>query len=92
MIESFAHKGIEAFYLDGTMRGVQAKHAPKLGRILDQLEAARDVKDMDTPGFALHALKGDRKGYWAVKVSGNWRIIFRFEDGRAFDVNSLDYH
>lgn len=92
MIETFAHKGLEAFYLDGTTRGIQAKHASKLGRILDQLEAAADVKDMDTTGFGLHALKGNRAGYWAVKVSGNWRVIFRFEDGRASDVNYLDYH
>lgn len=92
MIETFAHKGVEAFYLDGATWGIQVKHAPRLGRILDHLEAARDVKDMDAPGFGLHQLKGDRKGFWAVKVSGNWRIIFRFEDGHAFDVNYLDYH
>lgn len=92
MIETFAHKGVEAFYLDGATWGIQVKHAHRLGRILDHLEAARDVKDMDAPGFGLHSLKGDRKGFWAVKVSGNWRIIFRFEDGRAYDVNYLDYH
>ncbi len=92
MIKSFAHKGLEDFFYDGTTRGIQARHADRLGRILDRLDAAEDVHDMGYPGSALHPLKGELKGFWSVKVSGNWRVIFRFEDGNAFVVDYLDYH
>lgn len=47
---------------------------------------------MNLPGFRLHPLKGDLAGYWAVSVSGNWRVIFRFEEGHAAEVDLLDYH
>ncbi|MEW5772601.1 MAG: type II toxin-antitoxin system RelE/ParE family toxin [Thermodesulfobacteriota bacterium] len=92
MIKSFAHKGIETFYQTGSVRGIQAKHAPRLGRILDRLDAADQVRDMDAPGYDLHPLKGDLAGHWSVKVSGNWRLTFRFEGGHAYVVNYLDYH
>ncbi len=92
MIKSFAHKGLEDFFHDGTTRGIQAKHAARLGRILDRLDAAEDVLDMRFPGSGLHQLKGDRKGFWAVTVSGNWRVVFRFEGGDAHVVDYLDYH
>jgi DNA end-binding protein Ku len=65
---------------------------PKIRHILTTLEAAASGKDMDLPGFRLHALKGDLKGFWAVRVSGNWRIIFRFENGEAADIDLIDYH
>jgi proteic killer suppression protein len=64
----------------------------KIRRILARLDAARAPKDMDVPGFKLHAVKGDLKGLWAVTVRANWRVIFRFEGGHAFDVDYLDYH
>ena len=92
MIKSFAHKGLERFFVDGVKKGIQGKHVEKLGDILDMLDAAGDVRDMNFPGSALHQLKGRMKGTWAVKVSGNWRVTFRFERGDAFDVNYLDYH
>ncbi|MDP3428330.1 MAG: type II toxin-antitoxin system RelE/ParE family toxin [Humidesulfovibrio sp.] len=92
MIKSFAHKGLEEYFYDGTTRGIQARHADKLARILDRLDAAEDAHDMGYPGSALHPLKGGLKGFWSVKVSGNWRVIFRFEDGNAFVVDYLDYH
>jgi proteic killer suppression protein len=60
--------------------------------ILIGLEVARQTSDLDRPGFRLHALKGDRKGSWSITVRANWRITFRFEDGRAYDVDFLDYH
>lgn len=47
---------------------------------------------MNLPGFRLHELKGSGRGQWAVSVSGNWRVTFRFEDGSAIDVDYLDYH
>ena len=92
MIKSFAHKGLEVFFLTGSTKGIQAKHAARLARILDRLDAAATVQDMDAPGLALHALKGGLAGHWAVKVSGNWRVTFRFEQGEAHVVNYQDYH
>lgn len=64
----------------------------KVRRILSALDAAESPLEMNLPGFRLHRLKGDRKGYWSVTVSGNWRIVFRFEDGNAVDIDLLDYH
>ncbi len=92
MIKSFNHKGLEKFFKSGTTRGVQAQHAKKLSRILDFLDNAKCVQDMDLPGFNLHPLVGDLKGQWSVKVSGNWRVLFYFEDGHAYVVNYQDYH
>jgi proteic killer suppression protein len=60
---------------------------PPLGRA-----GPKAPQDMDAPGFRLHLLKGDLKGFWAVTVRANWRAIFRFEEGDAFDVDYLDYH
>jgi len=67
-------------------------HAEKLGNILFQLNAATAIADMDLPGFRLHLLKGEMKGFWAVTVRANWRVIFRFEDGQAVEVDYVDYH
>jgi len=77
------------------MVGFASLHPPyedKITLILDYLDTAARVEDMNFPGLDLHPLKGKEKGYWAVKVSGNWRIIFRFESGDAYNVNYLDYH
>lgn len=92
MIKSFDHKGLEDFFYYGTTKGIQPKHASTLRLRLDRLENAVTVQDMDAPGYDLHPLKGDLKGHWAVKVSGNWRLTFRFEDGNAYVVNYQDYH
>jgi proteic killer suppression protein len=92
MIKSFEHKGLEDFFHEGTTRGIQAGHAARLRRRLDRLDAAGSVYDMDVSGYDLHQLKGKLKGHWSVKVSGNWRVTFRFEDGNAYVVNYLDYH
>jgi len=73
-------------------RGVDARQADRIRRILDRLDAALRPEDMNLPGYRFHALKGDRKGMYAVSVSGNWRITFRFERGDAVDVNLEDYH
>jgi len=64
----------------------------KLRDILARLDAASAAADMDLPGFRLHPLKGDLKGFWAVTVRANWRVIFRFEDGDALEVDYSDYH
>ena len=92
MITSFAHKGLEAFFYDGTMKGIQPRHAQKLADILDRLDAAHHVEDMRYPGSDLHPLRGRWAGFWAVAVSGNWRVVFRFADGNALRVNYVDYH
>ena len=92
MIKSFEHKGLEDFFYEGTAKGIQAKHASRLQRQLDRLDAAAAVQDMDVAGYDLHPLKGRLKGHWSVKVSGNWRLTFRFEGGNAYVVNYQDYH
>lgn len=92
MIKSFDHKGLEDFFYAGTAQGIQPKHAVKLRLRLDRLENAVTVQDMNAPGYDLHPLKGDLKGHWAVKVSGNWRLTFRFVNGNAYVVNYQDYH
>ncbi len=92
MIKSFGHKGLEDFFYTGASWGIQAKHADRLRRMLDRLEAAANVQDMNAPGYELHPLKGKLQGHWSVKISGNWRLTFRFEDGNAYIVNYQDYH
>ena len=92
MIKSFAHKGLLKFFETDSTAGIQAKHADKLATILTALDGAEVVQDMDYPGFRLHPLKGNMKGLWAVKVSGNWWVVFRFENGNAYVVDYKDYH
>jgi len=92
MIKSFAHKGLERFYRTGSKSGIQAKHAKRLQLVLSNLDQAETLGHMNLPGLALHELKGDRKGVWAVNVSGNWRVTFRFAGPNAEIVNYEDYH
>lgn len=92
MIKSFRHKGLSAFYSKGSKAGIQAKHADKLRLVLARLDASREPQDMNLPGLRLHKLTGDLKDFWSVEVSGNWRVIFRFEGQDAFEVDYLDYH
>jgi proteic killer suppression protein len=92
MIKSFSHKGLEVFFRTGSTKGIQPKHADRLGRIMDRLDAAAEVRDMNAPGYDLHPLKGNLAGHWSVKVSGNWRVTFRMENGNAYIVNYQDYH
>jgi proteic killer suppression protein len=92
MIKSFKHKGLEKFFTKGSTAGIQVAHAVKIGDRLAFLNAATSVEDVDKPGYRLHELKGKLKGHWAINVSGNWRIVFRFENGDAYVVNCEDYH
>jgi len=92
MILRFRHKGLEKLFAKGDASGVTAQHVRKLQLILTTLNAATSPAGMDMPGFRLHPLKGERKGQWAVSVSGNWRVIFVFEGQDATDVDLLDYH
>jgi len=76
-------KGLKRLFQEDDPSGVNPEHVDKLRNILARLSAARIVADMDLPGFRLHALKGEMKGFWAVTVRANWRVVFRFEDGYA---------
>ena len=92
MIRSFRHRGLKRFYESGDPSRIDAALRSKVQRILSALDAAKSPRALDIPGFRLHPLKGDLEGFWSVTVSGNWRVIFRLEDGAAFDVDLLDYH
>lgn len=92
VIRSFRHKGIEAFFLSGTLRGIQAGHADRLRRQLFLLNNAANALDMNVAGWRLHQLKGSLRGHWSVCVSGNWRLTFMFVDGDAILVDYQDYH
>ena len=87
-----AHKGLSALFARGDTRRIPAALAPRIRRILSDLDSAIQPRDMDLPGYRLHPLTGDRRGQWSVRVSGNWRIVFRFRDGEAVDVTLIDYH
>ena len=92
-IESFRHKALRRFYTDDDPRGLPASQVEKIRDILTALQEAGEPSDIGLfPGWRLHRLKGKHKGFWSVTVTGNWRMIFRFEDGRAFDVDFIDYH
>jgi proteic killer suppression protein len=92
MIKSFRHKGLESFFYTSDKKGIKPEHSSKLERILDRLNAANSLKDMNYPGSNFHGLGGERKEQYSVKVSGNWRVIFAFVDGDAFMVDYDDYH
>ncbi len=92
MIKYFRHKGLAGFYETGSKAGIQAKHADRIRLILGRLNVSHEPRDMNLPGLRLHSLSGEYQGYWAVDVSGNWRIVFRFEGQDVIDVDYLDYH
>ena len=92
MIKSWKHKGLRRFYQSGSLAGIQKKHAATLRLLLFQLENAVQAEDMDTFGNGFHKLKGKLEGYYAVKVSGNWRLIFQFYQQDAINVELIDYH
>ncbi len=92
MIKSFRHKGLHAFFVKGTKAGIQAHHATKLRLQLAALNRAAKPDDLAAPGWRLHALTGDLSGYWSITVSGNWRLIFRFDGIDVELVDYLDYH
>jgi proteic killer suppression protein len=92
MILSFRHKGLKLYYEKGDESRLPAIHISKIRLILTRLDAATGPRMMDVPGYGLHPLKGDMAGFWSVKVSGNYRIVFRFENENPYDVDYLDYH
>lgn len=91
-IKSFQHKGLQKFWETGSKGGIQPAHAPKLGRLLSQLNAAAVPHDMNLPGWGLHALQGQQLGRYAVQVNGNWRLTFAFDGVDAVLLDYEDYH
>ena len=92
MIGSFRHKGLQRFHEKGDRSAIGVNMAARVEEILAILEAAEMVEEADIPGYRLHPLTGRLKGFWSVRVTGNWRIIFRFENGTAWGVDLKDYH
>ena len=92
MIRGFRHRGLKRLYARGDFRRVRADQKERIALALADLEAAANPADLNLPGYRLHPLKGDLKGSWSITISGNWRIIFRFEEGDVYDVDLVDYH
>lgn len=92
MIRRFRHKGLKRLFEDADARGVRADQREKVENILAVLNRARKPEDLNLPGFRLHRLKGELKDFCSVTVRANWRVIFRFEEGDACDVDLIDYH
>lgn len=92
MIDRIRHRGLRLFHQQGDGRLLPQTQLARIARILDHLNRAASPQAMDIPGLRLHPLRGDLDGFWAVDVTRNWRIIFRFEDGHATDVDLIDYH
>jgi proteic killer suppression protein len=92
VIVGFRHKGLKRLFDRDDASGIRPDLLNKVRTILNQLNEARTIEDMRMTSFHLHPLKGDMKGLWSVTVRANWRIIFRFENGDAGDVELIDYH
>lgn len=92
VIKSFRHKGLELFFRTGRKSGIQPHHAGRIRLILGAVDDASEPGDLASPRLGLHKLSGDLAGFWAVKISGNWRVIFRFEGEDVTAVDYLDYH
>jgi proteic killer suppression protein len=92
MIRSFRHRGLRRLFLRGDRKQVRPDQLNRIEDILARLNVVDRVEEMGLPGYRLHPLKGDLRGFWSVTVSGNWRIICRFEKGDAYDVDLIDYH
>ena len=92
MIKTFRHKGLQRFYLKGTLAGIQAKHSKMLRFQLAALDSAQQIDDLDLPGYRLHPLRGKREKSWSITVSANWRLTFEFSDGNVYALDYEDYH
>jgi toxin HigB-1 len=92
VIRRFRHRGLRRLYEDDDRRELNPQHADKIARLLARLDVATRPEQLDLPGFRLHQLKGELGGFWSITVRANWRIIFRFEEGGATDVDLVDYH
>ncbi|MCH9648731.1 MAG: type II toxin-antitoxin system RelE/ParE family toxin [Deltaproteobacteria bacterium] len=91
-IRSFLHRGLKRLYHQGDVSRLRADQRNRITDVLFHLDQAQTSGDLDLPGYRLHRLKGDLKGFWSVTISGNWRITFRFEDGDTLEIDLVDYH
>jgi len=92
VIKSFRQKALKRLYHQGDARGINPVLVSRIEDILPHLDNATKPADVDLPGYRLHPLKGELKGYWSVTVSGNWRIVFRMIAGDVYDIDLVDYH
>jgi proteic killer suppression protein len=92
MIASFKHRGLKRLYERGDASGIRADLRETVEEVLTVLDAAESPEALNLPGYRLHPLKGNLKGYWSVTVRANWRIVFRFDGTDAVDVEMIDYH
>ena len=92
MIRRFRHRGLKRMYERDDRSRVSPDMVDRIALALADLDDAGTPSDLDLPGYRLHPLKGDLKGYWSISITGNWRLVFRFEDGDAYDVDLVDYH
>lgn len=92
MIRSFKHRGLKRLYERGDQSKVSAEHLARIEDVLGRLDIADTPDFLDLPGYGLHPLKGRLKNFWSVRISANWRMVFRMSDGDAFDVELIDYH
>jgi proteic killer suppression protein len=92
VIKTFKHAGLRLFFSEGVLKGIPPHYSVRIERMLDRLDASVEPHDMNIPGYKFHALKGSRKGHYAVSVSGNWRLTFAFDGQDAVNVNLEDYH
>ncbi len=92
MILTFKNKTLQKFFESGSISKINQDHVKRLKIILAKLHTAKQIRDMEFPGAYIHQLTGDKKGFWSVRINKNWRLIFRFENGDAFDVDYMDYH
>ena len=92
MIDSIRHKGLKRFYENDDRRLLPPDMVERIRVVLAALDQANVIEDLNRPSFRLHPLKGELKGFWAVIVRANWRIIFKFADETATDIDLVDYH
>ena len=92
MIRTFRHRGLKQLYAHGDPSKVRSDQAKRITLALADLDDASRPSDLDLPGYRLHPLKGELKGFWSISIFANWRIIFRFQEGGAYDVDLIDYH
>ena len=88
----FKHKALRIRYESDNARGLPAELVPRIRCILADLDLAVQPSDLVVPGYRLHSLSGKREGFWSLRVSANWRNVFRFENGEPSDVDLIDYH
>jgi proteic killer suppression protein len=92
VIRSFKHRGLKRLYERDDRSGIRPDLVDTVEDILGRLDEADTPQALNLPGYRLHLLKGNLRGFWSVTVRANWRIIFRFQDGEVFDVELTDYH